>query len=420
MPKMKVENFSPLDPIHSILSGPPGTEAAMCLTLPPEKSLFEPNTADANVVRARADHDRMRSEFQNRGIKSFNMRRIIGQELAKKNILAFNSRHAFLEELIKRTYHLHQRYNLVVDFDRLVLNITELFDLDIKTMGLDSAIAINGVLTNVLDGQGKIKSFNSNLPPAGNFLFWRDTNHITGNQMATHKMFYPIRDQEVILAKIGFDALGLKYKDVITNKKDGSIEGGDILPVELGRELFSLIGTAERTSRDAIFAWFKLHEKLFSASGEGIIPMVVKGPKSDTQDQMHLDTFAQQIAPGAIIHCGKITKNRSVWVIMRKKGKIILVKPENLENNTLKHWFEQKATNIHDMTTQEQLMYAPNVLVDGSKSKETTVYITRQGTPNVTRFIRQHAVKTILLEMDELTKFYGGAHCATSEIRYRP
>lgn len=71
---MRTENYSPLDPIKSILSGPPGTEAAVCLTLPPEISLFEPNSADADVLRARQDHDRMRETFEQYGIQSFNMR----------------------------------------------------------------------------------------------------------------------------------------------------------------------------------------------------------------------------------------------------------------------------------------------------------------------------------------------------------
>lgn len=69
------------------------------------------------------------------------------------------------------------------------------------------------------------------------------------------------------------------------------------------------------------------------------------------------------------------------------------------------------------MTRDEQLNYAPNVLVHGSQSGDTTVFVTRDGTPEVTRFIQEHAVDTVLLRMNELTKFYGGAHCATSEIR---
>ncbi len=410
---MRVENYSPLDPIKSVLSGPPGTEAAVCLTLPSETSLFEPNAADASVVRARQDHDRMRETFEQHGIKSFNMREIIGTELARRNDLAFTSRDKFLSELIGRAYELQRQYGLVADFDRLVAEIVTLFDHDVKSMGLDPAIAINGVLNNILNQNGRIKQFDPSLPPAGNFLFWRDTNHITGNQMGTHQMFYSIRDQEVALAKIGFDALGINYKPVVTGRSKASIEGGDVLPLELNGQLYALIGTAERTSYEAVKAWYALHENLFSASGDGIIPMVVQGPTDiDTQSQMHLDTFMQQVAPGAIIHCGKLTRIREISILARRKGEIVKLQPENFRT-----WIEENADSTFDMTETAQKAYAPNVLVHGSQSGDTTVFVTRDGTPEVTDFINQHAVNTVLLKMNELTKFYGGAHCATSEIR---
>lgn len=410
---MRVENYSPLDPIKSVLSGPPGTEAALCLTLPPGISLFEPNAADASVVRARQDHDRMRETFEQHGIESFNMREIIGTELARRNDLAFTSRDKFLSELISRAYELQRQYGLVIDFDRLVAEIVALFDHDVKSMGLDPAIAINGVLNNILNQNGRLKQFDPSLPPAGNFLFWRDTNHITGNQMGTHQMFYPIRDQEVALAKIGFDALGINYKPVVTGNSKASIEGGDILPLELNNQLYALIGTAERTSAEAVMAWYALHEKSFQTSGEGIIPMVVQGPTDiDTQSQMHLDTFMQQVAPGAIIHCGKLTAMREISVLARKQGEIVRLKPENFGS-----WIERNAHNVYDMSEDDQKAYAPNVLVHGDEVGGTTVFVTRDGTPEVTDFIQQHAVNTVLLQMNELTKFYGGAHCATSEIR---
>lgn len=416
---MKVENFSPLDPIESIFSGPPGVEASMCLTLPPEISLFEPQSREsASVVLASKDHDRMRQEFEKRGIVSYNMREIIGVELARRNKNFFTSRENFLSELVARAYFLYKNYELTIDFDRLVNEVETLFDKDVATMGLDPAIAINGVLTNMTGVDGRLKEFDPNTPPAGNFLFWRDTNHVTASKLVTHKMFYPIRDQEVVLAQIGFDSLGVKYNAVSIPGK-GSIEGGDILPMEIGGQLYAMIGTAERTSLEGIKAWYKMHEKSFSLSGDGVIPVMVQGPTSNTQDQMHLDTYAQQVAPETIIHCGAISRNRKVSILMRKGGEIVNVNINGLERGTFSEWVEKNARNVYNMSLQEQLDYAPNVLVHGSNNGETTVFVTRDGTPEVTKFIQQHAIDTVLLHMNELTKFYGGAHCATSEVRRR-
>jgi len=428
---MRVENYSPLDPIKSVLSGPPGTEAAVCLTLPPEISLFEPNSADASALQARKDHDRMREEFEKNGIQSFNMREVIGVELARRHDLAFTSRDGFLQELISRAHYFQRKYELVPDFDQLVGEIVELFDRDTQCMGLDPAIAINGVLTNVLDHSGQLKTFDPSLPPAGNFLFWRDTNHVTAGRMGTHRMFYPIRDQEVVLAQMGLDTLGIEYTPIeihptiSTKRVNGypvqyhtqSLEGGDVLPMELNGQLYALIGTAERTSTEAVHAWFTMHEQAFNASGDGIIPMVVQGPRSNTQDQMHLDTFVQQTAPGAVVHCGELTRQRDISILMRKGGQIVRVKPERVVDGNFAEWIEKNANQIYNMTRDEQLNYASNVLVHGDGNGGTIVFVTRDGTEKVTDFIKQHAVKTILLQMNELTKFYGGAHCATSEIR---
>jgi len=428
---MRVENYSPINPIKAVLSGAPGTEAAVCLTLPPEISLFEPNSTDASVLRAREDHDRMREEFEGKGIQSFNMREIIGTELARRHDPAFTSRDAFLRELISRARYFQEIYRLVPDFDQLVGEITELFDRDVQGMGLDPAIAINGVLTNILDHNGRLKVFDPSLPPAGNFLFWRDTNHITANQMGTHRMFYPIRDQEVVLAQMGLNALGIEYTPVDvhptvnTKRVNGypvrhhtqSIEGGDVLPMELNGQLYALIGTAERTSPEAVHAWFAMHERAFRASGEGVIPVVVQGPRSNTQDQMHLDTFAQQVGPGAVVHCGELTGKREVSILMRKGGEIVRVKPEGVASGNFAEWIEKNADYIYNMSRGEQLNYAPNVLVHGDGKGGTIVFVTRDGTEKVTNFIKQHAVEAVLLQMNELTKFYGGAHCATSEIR---
>jgi len=414
---MKTENYSPLNPIKKVFSGPPGVEASMCLCLPPEVSLFEPQSGvETSVVQARQDHDRMREAFEHYGIQSFNMREIIGREIVKRCRLPFRSKDQLLRELESRSLFFLRQYDISLNFDRLMQEMEVLLDQDISSMGLDPALAINAVLTNVIDHQGNYKTFNPNLPPAGNFLFWRDTNHVTADIMGTHKMFYSIRDQEVYLAEIAFDSLGIKYHHMMLGR-NGNIEGGDSLPMEINNQLFALIGTAERTTWEGVEAWYELHEKSFSPSGQGITPLVVEGPHSNTQDQMHLDTYAQQVAPNTIIHCGEISSNRNVSILTRKNGVIVKVKIDNLYNGVFSEWIERNATNVYDMTRKEQLNYAPNVLVHGSDSKNTTVFTTRDGTPEVTRFIEQHAIEVVKLSMNELTKFYGGAHCATSEVR---
>ncbi len=405
----EVSNFSPLDGIHSVLLSPPGTEAIMGLAMPPEISLFESNSStECSVVQARLDQERMQAELAARGIAIFNMRNVIGHEISKRQKV-YTTRESLLGELKHRAEILHTTYQ-VGNKEQIMQELEALLDSDIKTMGLEAGLAINAVLNNCIDKDGNAKDFDREAPPAANFMFWRDTNHITGDQIGTHRMFYPIRQQEVALAQIGLEALGLRYEPIIKNGKQASIEGGDILPVEVSGNRYALIGRAERTSDGGVDDWFTTHESLWSASGEGVIPMVIEGPRENTQDQMHVDTYAQQIAKDNMIHCGEITQARRASILMRREGQIVKV-----DTHQFRDWIENNFTNVFDMTKAEQESYAPNVLVDAG----STVYITRDGTPRVTEYIQKHVAETVLLRMNNLTKLYGGAHCATSEIRMR-
>lgn len=406
---MKVENDSPLRPIKHVLVGAPGTEAVLGLAIDPSISLFEPDSSTtASVIAARADHEKMVSELQKRGIEVFNMRRIIGEKLASRNQSGIQSAQQLLAELTVRAEKLHSRYGLG-NLELIMHELATLLQTDVLEMGEASAVAINGALTNIIDLEGRAKAFKPTQSPAANFMFWRDTNHITGKTMGTHRMFYDIRQQEVAIAQIGLQALGIKYTPVLPPNSQDSIEGGDILPFELDNQKYALIGQAQRTSAGGVDAWFKLHEQEFSATGEGIIPAVVEGPNHDTQNQMHLDTYAQQVARDAVIYCGEIADNRKISILQRKGGDIVRV-----DTMQFSRWIEKKAGQTFNMTRQNQLDYAPNVLVDGGRD---TVYMTRDDSPEVAAFIRNQVAELVMLNIPNLTKLYGGAHCSTSEIR---
>lgn len=402
-------NFSPLDEIQSVMCAPPGTESVLGLTMPPHISLFETISDAKDVISsANREHVGMQNELKKRGIEVINMRELIGTELAKKDN-AFKSPEQLLGELKDRATLLHNRWKNEYKLGKIedIHNELELLlNEDRKTMGDDVAIAINAALCNCTDINGNYKKFQSGIRPAANFLFWRDTNHITGNQVAVHKMYYSIRQQEVILAEIGLRALGIDYQKM--NLPKGSIEGGDVMPIEINGQRYAFIGRAQRTSDEGVDEWFRTHEDLWEQSGEGLIPVVVEGPRRKTQDHMHLDTYFQQINKDSCIHCGDRTGIRDIKLLMRKGSEIVRV-----DTTKFNDWIEKNFTYSFNMTKDEQLNYAPNVLVDGGR----TVYITRSGTPRVTDFIKERVAETVMLGLEHLTELYGGVHCSTSEIR---
>lgn len=399
-------NFSPLDKIRAVLVGQPGTEAVYGLAMPPEKSLFEANfNSLGSVVKASKDHVNMQVEFKKRGIEVYNMREIIGRELAMKEN-PFKNSDQLKAELRKRAYQLHQTYRLD-DVENTIEELETLYDQDRAAYGEDVAIAINSVFTNCVDVDGNRKEFNVSLPPPANFLFWRDTNHITGSQVRTHRMFWDIRDQEVILAEIGLKALGINFERMQL-PKGKSIEGGDVMPIEIGGKRYAFIGRAERTTDTAVDEWFKTHEKMWDQSGEGLIPAVVEGPRTNTQNQMHLDTYFQQVSKDSAIQCPELTDLRKISLLMRRGPDILRVEPVRF-----REWVDKQFGNVYQATRQEQLNYAPNILVDAGQ----TVYISRKDSPNFTEFLQKHVPEVVLFDMAYLTQMYGGAHCSTSEIR---
>jgi N-dimethylarginine dimethylaminohydrolase len=199
-------------------------------------------------------------------------------------------------------------------------------------------------------------------------------------------MFYPIRQQEVILAEIGLRALGINHENM--KIQYGSIEGGDVMPIEINGQRYAFIGRAERTSDGGVERWFQTHEDLWN--------------------QMHLDTFFQQVGKDSCIHCDKLTSRRRISVLTRRGSEIVKV-----DTTKFNEWIEKKFTNPYIMTREEQLHYAPNILVDAG----STVYITRNDSPEVTKFIKEQVPEIVLLDLQYLTKLYGGVHCSTSEIR---
>jgi arginine deiminase len=413
MPRIEMEmapsNYSPLDPIAAEIVGAPGTEAAVALALNPKKSLFEVESPNScSIIAARQDHERMQGKFREHDIAVFDMRKVIGEEMAKRNRV-YKTRNQLLAELNHRTQVFHDQSGYG-DVARIAQETEALLDRDIEQMGLEPALAINAALNNCIDINGKARRVSKKSLPMGNFMFWRDTNHTTGDQLRTHRMRFSIRRQEVDLAQLGFKALGLAYTPVLEKGQRGTIEGGDVLPMEINGQLFALIGQAERTSKAGVDAWFRSHKKLWELTGEGIIPAVVEGPKKDTQKEMHLDTYSQQFSRGGIVYCGEVAQNRTIRILVEHGDEIERIDPEQY-----RHWIERMFTQGYNMSKAEQENYAPNVIVDGGH----TVYITRDGTDNVTDFISNNVAETVLLRMNNLTQCYGGAHCATSEIRRR-
>lgn len=412
-----VENFSPRQRIKSVLLSPPGVETSLASLYPEKISLFE--AVNFPMVQARQDHEKMQRTFDQYGIEIYNMRLIIGEQFTKEVFKnkslpkEINTLSKFKNELIYRATIIHNEYSANHKksvFDQSLKDIDELLqkDLDLFKGNEKAVIAINALYTYCIDIKGNYINFDvkSDKYPMGNQIFWRDTNHISATSMGLHKMHFPIRQPEVDIAKIGIEALGIPYYQIKLEK--GSIEGGDVLPMELNGNRYALIGQAERTSVEGAHAWYLLHQKEFEKNN--IIPLLIRGPSENTQTEMHLDTYFQQVSKNGVIHCGEITANREVFQLYKSNNQ---VKERSL--GSFYKYINHRFVDIYEMSREEQLNYTPNVLVDDSRK---VVFVTREIKKEAQDFLEKTCgQKTEFLDMPHLTQLYGGAHCSTSEVR---
>lgn len=407
--RIKVANFSPLDPIKAVLTCSPGIAASQALLMDPELSLFE-TTAPNNtsIITARTDHSDMRDSFAQENIQVYDLAIALAHALNKIKH-PFNNKLALLAEIHNRSMEIHIQNGVAsnVSFERTMDEMGQLLEEDYSQMGA-GALALNAVLTRLIDLKGNPMELSSKRPPIGNILFSRDSMHVTGDTLGTNRMRFTIRRPEVALAELALKELGVDYSPLPTSDPKATLEGGDILPVEINGHLFALIGQAERTSKEGVDAWYNLHESTWK---KGVIPLVISGPKKDTQDQMHLDTWFQQVAKSAAIHCGEITKKRTVSLLEKRNGTI-----RKSDLGTFYSWILRNFEYSYDMTREEQRNYAPNVLVNGNGYGKTSVFVSRADSPKVTEFISEHA-RVIPMNIAEITKLYGAAHCATQEFR---
>ena len=127
------------------------------------------------------------------------------------------------------------------------------------------------------------------LPPLPNTQFTRDTTAWIYGGVSLNPMFWPVRQQETMLAsaiyrfhpRFAGEKFEVWYGDPDRQHGLASIEGGDIMPVGNG---VVLVGMGERTSWQAVS---QLASNLFAA---GAAEQVIVASMGRARASMHLDT----------------------------------------------------------------------------------------------------------------------------------
>jgi len=189
--------------------------------------------------------------------------------------------------------------------------------------------------------------------PLSNLYFMRDQQAVCGNGVIVSKMAKPQRAREPALTRLFWEATGSPVVTAIEGP--GAFEGGDLMPLKE----FALIGMGDRTNRAGV------EQILSSLPGFDEIAVVhqpthplLPGALMDPMVAMHLDTYFNVASGGVAIGSAMLMKRAKVERYYRD-GDTYQREPEETD---LYSYICEKGFDVIDITTLEQMAYAPNFL----------------------------------------------------------
>jgi arginine deiminase len=281
--------------------------------------------------------------------------------------------------------------------------------------------------------------------PLSNLYFMRDQQAVTNRGIFLSRMAKPQRNREIILTEFLWSILGL---DILHRTTDpGTFEGGDYIPMKD----FALIGTGDRTNQEGI------HQLLAANPGfdevavvhqpnHPLIPEKVYDPMID----MHLDTYCNVASGGVVVGSEQLMKEAIVEIYCRESPGGYAREPEQ---GDLHSYLTGKGFDIIDLTTLEQMAYAPNFLCikDGTILSVEVDRIVKDVMDNLAakaaldprrygallarvqedyrrlrnegqffphkKEVYQHDIDAYPIILENLTGGYGAAHCMTCVLR---
>ena len=189
--------------------------------------------------------------------------------------------------------------------------------------------------------------------PLSNLYFMRDQQVVTDRGIVLGRMAKPQRLREPLVTRFLWETMDVPVVKEV--QEPGIFEGGDFIPMNS----FALIGMGDRTNREGV------EQVLSGGLGFDEVGLVhqpvhplIPGRNPDPMVNMHLDTYFNVASGGVVVGSELLMKHAEVETFCREgdayrkeKGKTDLLS-----------FIRQKGFDIIDITTLEQMAYAPNFL----------------------------------------------------------
>ena len=244
------------------------------------------------------------------------------------------------------------------------------------------------------------------IDPLPNTYFTRDPMTVIFDGVAHYKMFYPIRQREVM-----FSSWLFKEHPNYQNMKNWyvpeigfEIEGGDLLVINKN---LLLIGCSQRTSLDAIEELSKnLHKKY-----KDLIVLAIMLPKA--RAYMHLDTVLTAISEYKFVYYQDIFKHVSYIKIDNQKAKLMTGNLKQVLEQLLEHQVTlfPCGNNMKLYSEREQWNDGSNVL---ALDKDLIIAYDRNRVTN--QLLKDSGINVIEIPSFELSRGRGGPHCMSMPL----
>lgn len=250
--------------------------------------------------------------------------------------------------------------------------------------------------------------------PLMNMYFARDHMITTAKGVVLGRMANPQRAKEIEIIRATLQ--GLKIKPLLEISAPNTLEGGDFIPAD--GHVF--IGTGLRTTPDAV-------KSMLAADVFGVDTVFeVVDPWRD-QQEMHLDTYFNVIDKDLVVLCkdrftGAPGKHTTVRVWKREPGKPYSLVRENVSFVKLLEELKYTIVPVEDAV---QELYGINFLTVGPRKivGVAAPCDTHPGYGKYTEFQKMLAARRVQatwVEMGNLKRGYGAAHCMTQVLRRAP
>lgn len=408
---MIIDETHPLEEV--LVWGEPGIEALLGQLLPQTRSLFR---SYYEVPKARAEFACMSALIEGEGVKIIRAKDAVAELLQDRVIPEIPaSIHDLKLALHQRAdsyfaFYRHAKQNDLLNdgvdlapedvYAEVKLDIDNILEQDIAAYGESGAICLNYLLS-------LSKPF-----PLSNIFYGRDQSQVIADRVILSALRWNIRKPEVKVYKDALHALG--YGAVITDIREGTIEGGDVA-------MFNgccFIGVGARTSLSAVK---EVCRQIGNSLRENNIQLIAVvnarqeeesnffiSPTSEHMQVMHLDMFWIPLAPNLVMAYTKEMDEREVILVTQQKGRIITEKLGSFRNFLI-----SRGVEIFEVNEAEQKNFATNLLNLGNKKLVAAL----SSNPRVNAELEKRGFTVKYAELTKLVDGYGAVHCLTAPMR---